>query len=243
MQFRKSWMIVFFAVTFLPATCFGQESSKLGLGVGFGVSSMGYHFEGAMRVTRKSNFRGGFNFFNYNTDTRKDGVDYFAQLGLRSMQFTYEQYVFKGFHVGGGVLAYNGNHADGTAAVPAGQSFSLGNARYFSGATNPIRGTARVDLGHAAPLLVFGVGNPIPRNERRIGFYADAGVAFQGSPKSTLALSGLACGLSPTVGCVNAGTDPTVQANILAEQHQINDDLNLIKYYPILSFGITWKIK
>jgi hypothetical protein len=42
---------------------------------------------------------------------------------------------------------------------------------------------------------------------------------------------------------VNAATDPTVQANVLAEQNQINDDLNLLKYYPILSFGITWKIK
>jgi hypothetical protein len=242
MRFKISATILCVIVC-LPAVCFGQENSKFGLGVGFGASSLGYRFDGALRVTERSNFRGAFNFLNYNKDTSRNGIDYAAKLGLRSLQFTYEQYIYKGFHVGGGVLAYNGNHADGTAAVPAGQSFSLGNARYFSGATNPIHGTARVDLGHAAPILVLGFGNPIPRSARRIGFYVDGGIAFQGTPKSALALSGTACAVSPTVGCVNAATDPTVQANVLAEQNQINDDLNLLKYYPILSFGITWKIK
>jgi hypothetical protein len=236
-------VIVVCVFALLSATCFGQEGPKLGVGAGFGASSLGYHFDGALAVTKQSNFRGGFNFLNYNRDTHKDGIDYAAQLGLRSLQFTYEQYIYKGLHVGGGVLAYNGNHGDGTAAVPVGQSFSLGNARYFSSASNPIRGTARVDLGHAAPLLVIGVGNPIPRSTRRVGFYVDGGIAFQGSPKSTLALSGSACAINPTLGCVNAATDPTVQANVLAEQKQINDDLNFLKYYPILSFGITWKIK
>ena len=243
MRLKTSWAIVVCVIAVLPATSFGQENSKFGLGVGFGVSSLGYRFDGAVRVTEQSNFRGAFNFLNYNKDTSRNGIDYAAKLGLRSLQFTYEQYIYKGFHVGGGVLAYNGNHADGDAAVAAGQTFSLGNARYFSGATNPIHGTARVDLGHAAPIVVLGFGNPIPRSTRLIGFYVDGGVAFQAAPRSTLALSGLACGVSPTVGCVNAATDPTVQANVLAEQNQINDDLNLLKYYPLLSFGITWKIK
>jgi hypothetical protein len=123
MRFKISATILCVIVC-LPAVCFGQENSKFGLGVGFGASSLGYHFDGALRVTEQSNFRGAFNFLNYNKDTSRNGIDYAAKLGLRSLQFTYEQYIYKGFHVGGGVLAYNGNHADGDAAVPAGKFFA-----------------------------------------------------------------------------------------------------------------------
>jgi hypothetical protein len=90
---------------------------------------------------------------------------------------------------------------------------------------------------------MIGVGNPLPRNGRTFGFNVEAGVVFQGTPHTTLSLTGTACTAGPTVGCVNAATDPTVQSNIQAQEAKINNDLDPLKYYPVLSFGFSWRIK
>jgi hypothetical protein len=221
---------------------FGQESLPR-IGAGVKVSSLGIGFEGATAVTRSSNVRGAFNFLNYDHTYNNDGITYDAGLGFRSLQFTYDQYFFRGVHISPGVLAYNGTHADGTAFVPRGQSFTLGGVRYFSGAADPVNGTARVEFQKAAPLVMIGFGNPLPRSGRRFGFNLDVGVVFQGLPDTTLRLTGTACAAGPAAGCVNAATDPVVQSNVKAQQTKISNDLDPLKYYPVLSFGVSWRIR
>jgi hypothetical protein len=229
----------------LSVMCFGQDSSNLSSRVALGAkfSSLGIGIEGAVGLTSRSNVRGAFNFFNYDRTFANDGVIYGGQLGWRSVQIVYDQYVFKGFHLSPGLLAYNGNHMDGSASVPPGQSFNLANVRYFSGQGNPITGAARMDFRKTAPMVLFGVGNPLPRSGRRFGFNVDAGIAFLGSPSTTLSFTGNACAISPTAGCVNAATDPTVQANVQAQQAKVNSDLKSLQYYPIISIGVSWRIK
>jgi hypothetical protein len=65
------------------------------------------------------------------------------------------------------------------------------------------------------------------------------GVAFQGSPKATLGLTGNVC--TTGGGCVNAATDPSVQANAVAEQTKINNSMSFFKAYPIISVGFGYK--
>ena len=230
------------AIFLTPLGLSGQELPRFAAGAK--VSSLGYGFEGTTALTENSNLRGGFNFFNFNRGYDNDGIHYDGNLHFRSVQVTYDQYLYSGFHVSPGLLLYNGNKVSSTASVPAGQSFSLGDTTYYSGQTNPISGLASLDLGRkVSPLLMVGAGNPLPRNGRRLGFTVDFGVAFQGSPKSMLGIAGTACTVSPTTGCLNAATDPTVQSNVLKEQSQLDDDLKELRYYPILSFGISWRLK
>jgi hypothetical protein len=227
------------ACVVFPHALSAQELPKIA--VGAKVSTLGIGFEAATAVMNRSNVRGGFNFFNYNRAATSDGISYDAELTLRSVQITYDQYLFRGFHVSPGLLLYNGNRAHALASVPAGQSFSLGDVRYYSSSTNPVNGTATMKLGKAAPLLLFGFGNLLPRNDRHFGVNADFGVAFQGSPNVNLNLAGSACAISPTAGCVNSATDPIVRTNVVHEQEKANDDLKPFKYYPILSIGFSWK--
>jgi hypothetical protein len=53
-------------------------------------------------------------------------------------------------------------------------------------------------------------------------------------------LNGGAC-LSPGSNCVNAGTDASVQANLVAEQNKINHNLNPFKYYPVLALTFGYR--
>jgi len=227
------------ACVVFTGSLFAQELPRIA--VGAKISTLGIGFEGATAVTNRSNVRGGFNFFNYDRVATSDGITYDAELTLRSVQITYDQYLIRGVHVSPGLLIYNGNRAHALASVPAGQSFSLGDSQYFSSLTNPVNGTATLKLRKVAPLRLFGFGNLLPRNNRHFGVNADLGVAFQGSPDVKLNLAGTACAVSPAVGCVNAATDPRVQTNILREQEQANDDLKPFKYYPVLSIGVSWK--
>jgi hypothetical protein len=86
-----------------------------------------------------------------------------------------------------------------------------------------------------------GYGNLVPRNNRHLGFNVEAGVVFQGTPTTKLNLTGNACVVNSTTGCLNAATDPTVQANVRNEQAKLNKDVEPFQYYPVLSVGVSWK--
>jgi len=241
MRLLFSWMVVFALslCTIWSDSSFGQSLPRFGAGVN--VSTLGIGIQGATAVTQRSNVRYGFNFYNYERTSHKRGITYDGNLKLRSLEITYDQYLFSGFHVSPGILAYNGTEIDAVASVPAGQSFSLGGTRFFSGQTNPIGGTAAMTVRKTAPMVLFGFGNPLPRSGRHLGFNVEAGVVFQGSPITKLNLTGTACLVNPTTGCLNAATDPTVQSSIHAEQAKLNSDLQPFQYFPVLSAGLSWK--
>jgi hypothetical protein len=219
----------------------GQQGESSEIGIGAKFSTLGVGVEGGISVTRRSNARVGFNFYNYSRTFHSRGITYNGDVDFRSLQITYDQYLIGGLHVSPSLLAYNGTHIDAATVVPAGQSFTLGGVRYYSGAANPIDGTGTVHLRNVAPAIFLGMGNIVPRSGRHLGFNVEGGVVFQGTPTTKLNLTGTACAGSPTTGCLNAGTDPTVQANVQNEQAKINNDLDPLKYYPVLSVGLSWK--
>jgi hypothetical protein len=88
-------------------------------------------------------------------------------------------------------------------------------------------------------MVLLGFGNLLPRSGRHFTANFDFGVALQGSPKAALHLNGGACD-SRGLNCLNIATDPTVQANIQAEQIKLNKDLKPFKYYPVISLGFGW---
>src|SRR5262249_29735590 len=223
-----------------PSSASGQESLPR-IGVGVKASTLGIGIEAATAVTAHSNVRGSFNFYNYDRSPVKDGIHYDGSITFRSVQAMYDQYLHGPFHVRLGVLVYNGNRAAAIASVPGGRSFSLGDVSYFSNPTNPVTGNGTVEFRKIAPMVLFGVGNILPRSHRGFAINFDAGIAFQGSPDLKLNLAGTACAVNPATACVNAATDPIVQTNIRREQAKAADDLDLLKYYPVLSVGFGWR--
>lgn len=236
----KTTIHILIACAGISSVAFSQTS----YGVGLTAGSLGAGIQGAVSVTRYSNVRGGFNDFSYSDTFTKDGITYNGTLKLRSAQLTYDQYFphMSGFHISPGALIYNGNAGNATASVPAAQTFSLGSTTYYSGQTTPVNGNGTIGFNKAAPMVLLGFGNLLPRSSRHFGVSLEAGVVFEGSPGAKLNLAGSACVISATAGCLNAATDPTVQANVQSEQNKLNNDLNPFKYYPVISLGISYKI-
>jgi hypothetical protein len=214
-----------------PSFAVGVKASPLGIGGEFGVS-----------MTRLLDFRAGFNAFNFTHTFKNNGIDYNGTLQLRSADAMLDiKPLGDWFHISPGVLYYNGNEITANTSVPGGQVFDLGNVSFKSNPSNPIGGTGKMTVPRAAPMVLFGFGTLVP-HKHHFTFYNDFGVVFQGSPKTVLNLTGSACDAVTGLGCVNAATDPTVQAQVQAEQTKINNDTTIVKFYPVfaLGFGFRW---
>jgi len=222
-----------------PALERGNDLGKVGIGVR--VSTLGVGFQTGVALTRKLNVRGGANFFSYSRTFNYNGISYKGNLDFRNGDLLLDWFPFaKGFHLSGGALIYNGNKINASASAPAGQNFTLGSTTYFSGNSNPITGTGNLNFRKAAPEVLFGFGNLVPRT-RHFSFGFDAGVAFVGLPQTRIALQGSACTDPLQTNCVNAATDPMVQRDILAQQNKLNNKGKYAQYWPIISMGFGYR--
>jgi hypothetical protein len=224
----------------------GGSQSGSGYKFHFGVSAkvsilLGIGIEGAVEVTRKSNVRGGFNFFNYDLTETQSGFSVDGHLRLRSAEAIYDWYPFgKVFHLSPGALIYNGNKVTADLTTTPGTSFTLNGTSYTSGAGNPVTGQATAALNNykVAPMFLLGFGNLIPRSGRHFAVNFDIGGAFVGSPKVTMTMAGTAC--SAGRGCVNAATDPAFQSNLQSTVTKANNDVSFLKGFPVISIGFGY---
>jgi len=224
----------------LPVCCFGQSTAG-GFGIAVGGGTLGAGAQAAVAVASKSNVRFGVNYFKYTGSVTSSNITYNGSLRLESAELLMDQYIAGGLHISAGTLIYDGNRGTATASVPGGQTFSLNSVSYFSASSDPVHGTGAIASRKVAPEILVGIGNLVPRSKRHFTANIEAGVGFQGSPNAVLSLGGSTCLISPTVGCSSIATNPTVQANVLAEQNKINNNkaMQLFKFYPIvrLTFG------
>jgi hypothetical protein len=159
----------------------------------------------------RSNVRFGFNFFRYGQTFNKDGATYKGNLDLRSAQTTYDLFALPWFHISPGVLVYNGSQVTANVSVPGGQTFTLSNTSYVSDAADPISGTGKLNVYKAAPMVLVGIGNLVPRR-RHFSTSFEIGAAYQGPPRLTLNLSGSACD-STGLNCRSISSRATLWRN------------------------------
>jgi hypothetical protein len=230
--------LVFGFGCFLPIFAIAQPLPRFGLAAG--VSTLGVGVQAATAVTRRSNVRFGFNAFSYEDTVGIGGVPYDSTLSLRSAEVVYDLYIAGPLHISPGLMVYDGNEGNGTTSIAPGQSFRVGGVTYVSQPGNPVSGTVEIDARKAAPMILIGVGNLLPRNRRRLTVNFEAGVVFQGSPNSLLRLIGGACNPGGSA-CVDAATNPLVQATVQSEQARINNELTAFRYYPVVSLTFGYR--
>lgn len=216
-----------------------SESGNLAFGVK--VSTLGVGAEAAVRVTRRTNLRAGFNVLGYSRTFNKDGLPYSGHLNFKTFEAHCDIFPWsRSFHVSPGVLVYATDPIKAAVNVPGRQSFTLGGVDFISDPSDPVSGTGKIDFNKAAPVISVGWGNLIPRKEsQRFSIPLEIGVAFQGSPKANLALAGSAC--DPTGINCRSVSDPSIQSNIVSEQNKLNNSMSLFKAYPLISVGFGYK--
>ena len=217
--------------------------------IGGGVSAMGVNMQAAINLNRYLNVRGTGNYFNYTVNNiSTNGFSVNAKLNFATAGASLDIYPFPnhGFRLSPGALFYNQNLVSAGVSVANGTKLTLGTQTYYSLPSNPITGTGSVALNTQNPAFTIttGWGNMIPRNGGHWSFPFEIGVAVVDTPTIKLAITGTGCG-DPTIPatCVNMATNAIAQQNLAAQITKYQNDLEPLKVYPILSFGLAYNFR
>ena len=101
------------------------------------------------------------------------------------------------------------------------KSEQIGDTIYTPAQIGTLSGS--VDIDGLAPYVGIGWGNPLTHNQRW-GFTCDFGVAFTDSPDVALTSTGVVS-----------------QVDLSREINEIEDDLDSLKFYPVISMGLFYR--
>ncbi len=212
------------------------------LGIEFKVGVAGIGFDLATPIASFANLRGGAQFFDHSLNPNADGLHTIGDLTLQNVQVSVDLFPFKhsSFHISPGLTVHNDNHLFSSIFVPAGGPFSLGDADYYSDPQKPITGYSRFKLGNAfAPRLTAGFGNMLPKTGRKFSVPVEVGFQYISSPSIDLHLYGNACDNNNQCADINTKDGPM---NLSSEVQMLNQDISGLRFYPILSVGLSYKI-
>jgi hypothetical protein len=220
-----------------------RRFSRVAFGVG--ISPLGIQLQAATNLNRYINLRGSGNVFGLtenNISTNGFNID--AKMHLASAGASVDFYPFPkhGWRLSPGLLFHNANEVDGVFTAQGGTSFSLNDDTYYSSSNDPVQGVASLGLHSqkAAFTMTTGWGNMIPSRGRHFSFPFELGAAFIGSPDVNFALtSGEVCD-GAGLNCVDVATDPEIQSDLQAQIAKYKKDLDALKTYPIISFGVAY---
>lgn len=205
-----------------PAAAFAG-TGDIALGVKGGTAGIGG--EVTIGLIDNLNFRTGYNFFDYDGNATESDIDYDYKLKLRSMPLLVDLHPFGGgFRVTSGIFL-NHNEVTGTAQ-PTGTTIDIGGTPYLVSQVGTL--DAKIDFRKTAPYLGIGWGNAVDGGSP-LSLSLDIGVMFQGTPKVSLETSQDTSGI------------PGFNESLDKEIADFKDDIEDLKYYPIISLGIAYK--
>lgn len=222
--------------------------------IGGGFTTMGPGIQITTNLAEHFNLRASGNGFHYATNFTDSGFNANAKLNLVSAGVAVDVYPFHtGFRVSPGVLVLNNNRISANSFAAGGTSFTFNDVTYYSANVNaatgatPLNANGSLGLNSNKPAftLTAGWGNTIPRRGGHWSFPAEAGVAFIGEPAVNVSLSGWACADEAQTECANVqdtsnSVAQDIQTNLAAQVAKWKNDLNPLKTYPIVSFGVAY---
>jgi hypothetical protein len=223
--------------------------SGLALGVKLGLGGFGFDVATPL-VHQYLNLRGGASFLSYTPSTiTTDNLNIDGNIKFQNAAATVDWFPFHGnFRLSGGATIYNNTGLTATLSVPTGQSFTVGNTTYYSEPYNavtnpagPIQGSGVFTFGgnNVVPRTTIGFGNMLPK-KGHFRFETEIGVQYFSAPTVVYHFSGTGC-QNYTLG-VYSNCGPINQTDVLNEQNKLQNDLYDLRFFPILSFGFSYKI-
>jgi len=228
----------------------------MALGGGIGIG--GINMQAAVNANQYLNIRGIGNYFTYSVNNVKVGGSgsngaevsgklTFAEGGLAVDYYPWPRH---GFRLSPGVTFYNGNGASATGVMSSGSSITLGSVKYYSEAANPMNLNANLGLNthKQAFTMTTGWGNMISRSGGHLSFPFEIGAIFMGVPNVGLNITGFGCTNQADYAtngpsCVNMATNTSAQTNIQSQISKYQNDLNPLKVWPVISFGVAYNFR
>jgi hypothetical protein len=207
------------------------SSANSAWAIGADIGTLGGGANVTRRITPKINVRGGINGFTIGTDVEDTDVKYNADLTLINVSTLLDYHPIQrlGFRLTGGLI-FNDNKISGSGQPSGGTIFTFNGEDYQVADVGSV--DADISFGSpVAPYIGIGWGNAVKPNQRW-GFSANLGVMFPGSPDVNISANP-----NPNLP---AATRTQLESDIKAEENKLEDDLDFLTVYPVLSVGVTY---
>ena len=200
-------------------------AASAGIGADLSVGTPGVSGNVHYQITPFITLRGGYNYFEYELDDEEfDGISYDADLDFSQAGGFIDIHPFmNGLTISGGALF--GERILDLSATPT-EDIEIGDQTFTAAEVGSLVGSANFgDQSYYA-----GVGwDTTTHGLMPIAFVLRAGVLITDSPAITL-------------NNVGGSIDPLIQAEIdaelLEEIDQLNNDFEKFEFFPMISFGI-----
>lgn len=193
-----------------------------GFGLGVKAGTLGLGVEGTFRLSDRFNLRAGLNNYSYSTDETASGIQYDADLDLKSAALLLDWHPFAGtFRLSAGLMS--NKNALHLLATPTSDQ-TIGGNPYTPADIGTLSGD--VTFKKSVPYAGIGWGNAAKRG--RIGISFEIGAMFQGSPDVSLRGNGGLAG------------DPAFEADLRREEQEAEADLEDFELYPVISLGLSF---
>ena len=225
--------VTLFVALLLPFTAAAEV--PMAVGVGAGTNGLGVQFHAG--VTETLNLRLGLHHFSGSLDVdaedsngaKGDELRYSGDLELNNLSLLADWYPTGGnFHISAGaVLNNNDLTVDARCNNPSG--CEVGGNSFSRTEIGTI--TTDIDTDNFGPYVGIGWGNPVG-GETGIHWSFELGVIYQGEPSVTMTSDGTCAGFVAL--CRNALDD---------EEQELEDDLSDLRFYPVVSLGLSYRFK
>ena len=224
-----------------------SSGQKTGWAIVPEISTLGFGGNIVRKITPAFNARVGVNAFGVGINLNESQFDYDGDLNLFNVSSILDVHPFKssGFRISAGLI-FGNNNIQGTADVSEQVADEIENVEVL-GQTIDIRdfidiqGLATLDAdvditNSVSPYLGIGGGNPVGEG-KGLGFWWNAGVVFGGSPDVTV---------TPNIPnsvpeALRGEVQQAANALVENEEQDIEDDLDFLSVYPVISLGISYQ--
>lgn len=201
-----------------------NASSQKGMALSVQLGTLGAEVGFLKSITPKLNGRIAANFLSYSLSGESGGEDpvaYDVDLKLLSFGILADYYPFaNGFRLSGGLLLNNNLIKASADAV---KNYTFDEDVYTPEDIGTLTGKVKPGLP-VTPYIGIGLGNPVG-SDKKIGFFMDLGIVYQGSPDVTL----------------EADKDTMIYPSIKNEEI-VEEDLKGLQIHPVLQIGMSFKL-
>ena len=203
--------------------------------LGAKAGTLGVGAELTVGLSPQANVRLGVNGYNYRDEGREvSDIVYDAEANLRTATALLDWHPGgRGFRLTAGVV-YNDTSVEGSSLPPASGVYDIG------GVPVPVNlvGTldAEADFNPVAPYAGLGWGNAVSYN-KKVGFFVDLGVVFQGKADVTLTP------IIPANSPINTtpGAREILDVLLRREEQDLEDEVADYDLYPVVAIGLTYR--
>jgi hypothetical protein len=216
--------------------------SGIAAGVKFGLGGVGFDVATPL-VPQVLNLRGGASFFSYSPSITADNITINGDIKLQNADVMLDYFPFHGrFRISGGMTVYNYTNLSATLSVPSGNTFTLGNTKYYSDPALPLAGTGVFNFGgKTAGRVTIGTGNMLPK-KGHFTFESEVGVQFFSAPTVVYTITGDGCTGYNSVSNTYTGCGPVAASDVTQEEINLQNDLYDLRFFPVASVGLSYKI-